>query len=622
MKKKMLVYVFIVLLLATGVSLTSGKPGDTTQEMPPGNLVGEELFSYLNRMALENRKVAPASSLIYATRALEVATELNNMRFQTEAHNSLGAAHSYMNSFGDALSHFFKALDLLEQVSDSSLMANTLNNIGNVYFLSGSKELAIQYYTRSLLIKETVGNDKTLSSTLINLASLSNDVGDQERAVQYINRAIEIIDSESDSAKMSSALNNLGSIYLKMGDYLKALHVNQKALEISIIKNNRWDESYISGSLGEIYLAKEKPDQALPYILRGLETARDIHNINLELLSTRQLLVYHSMKGNFSDFLSSFRHYEVLKDSVFSEENSRAVAEMQVIYLTGQKEKENAINKLRIAKEANLRNSFVFVSVIVLIMITVIYFRYHKKRKLNEELERLVQLRTADLVKSHSQITRLNETLLTNTIETEERERRRFSEDLHDGIGPLLSTAKIHMELIASRRGQPEEQQKLLKVAEGLIDDAIHSAKEIANNLTPNILNDFGLSEAIQVYIEKINRFGAVSITFNTNTAQRRYPKKIELALYRICLELINNTLKHSGAKNVRLNLEGSDTRLLLSYRDDGRGFDLDETESGKQNGLGMSNILSRIRLVNGSYNINTSAGKAFEMTIDIETNQ
>jgi two-component system, NarL family, sensor kinase len=578
----------------------------------------EDEYKALTKLSLENRKTAPASSLIYATEALELAQQLDNKRFQAEAHNNIGVANSYSSEYSLALEQFFKAMVLLEQENDSNLIAITLNNIGNIYFQSGDKDQAIQYYLKSLEIKEKTKNYKNLTSTLINLGSLYNSKGSHEKAVTYISRAIEMIEKESDSSVLSTAWNNLGTTYKQMGDLPKALEMNLKALAISKSKNIEWDIAYISNSIGEILLEMKDHKKALPYILDGIEVSEKIQSQVLKLYSLRLMTVYYSLTGDFDKFLKTFRHFESLNDSIFSEENSRAVAEMQVIYRTGQKEKENALQKLRIAKEVNLRNSFVFISIIVLIMIAIIYRRYHIKRKINTELERLVQMRTADLIKSHEQILRLNENLLTNTIETEERERRRFSEDLHDGLGPLLSTVKIHMELISARQNQPEEQNKLLQMAGDLIDDAIHSARDIANNLAPNILNDFGIAEAIQVYIEKINTMGALQINYLNNINKNRYPKKIELALYRICLELINNTMKHSGARSIVMSLSDTSDKLKLFYSDDGIGFDMKDPESLKNGGLGMTNIISRIMSINGKYSINTSRGKAFEMSVEI----
>jgi two-component sensor histidine kinase len=179
-------------------------------------------------------------------------------------------------------------------------------------------------------------------------------------------------------------------------------------------------------------------------------------------------------------------------------------------------------------------------------------------------------MRTADLVNSHQKITQLNESLLIKTIDTEERERRRFSEDLHDGLGPLLSTIRIHLELIQARQNQQSEQNALIRTANDLLDDAISSTRDIANNLTTNILRDFGIQEALKGYIEKINSIGALQIHLLTDNPIERYPSHVELALYRICLELINNSLKHAKANTVKIVISGDERYLNFNYYENG----------------------------------------------------
>ena len=604
------------LLLATPPSARStGSPGagfhESIQKMTP-----EQQFRELSRLSVDNWKVAPVSSVIYGEEALEIAQNLQSDRLIAEALNNIGVAHSYATNFGDALDYFFKALVLREQMGDERLVATTLNNIGNVYFISGNSEEAINYYLRSLQIKESSGQQQQLTSTLINLASLYNTLGKQETAMPYIHRAIEKLEAEADSSGLSTAWNNLGRIYMQMGDLDKALEVNIKALEISRRLQQVWDISYISNSVAEIHLLKDNAEEAWRYIRKGEEAALAIHNKDVTLYNLRLRTIYFSQQGQHESFLEAFGRYDSLKDEIFSEENSRAMAEMQVIYKTEQREKENAIQKLQIAKERSLRNSFIFITILVIITIAVLYRRYHLNKKLSIQLERQVQTRTADLVSSHEQINRLNENLLSNTIETEERERRRFSEDLHDGLGPLLSTIGIHLDLMVAKKKNPADLEPLIKTSRELVDEAIQNTKIIANNLTPNILNDFGLQEALEGYVQKINSMGAVRIHLQNKTPNVRYGKAVELAIYRICMELINNSMKHSTAKNIHILLEERGEDLAFRYSDDGTGIDKAEVFTAAHKGLGLSNILSRIKSINGQYSLQTSPGKGFAITI------
>lgn len=619
MKKAMHPWVLTCLVLLTPTMTGSASEMGSSYQDKHSRLSPEQQFRALSRLSADNWKTSPMSSVIYGLEALEIAQGLENKRLMAEAMNNIGVAHSYAASFGDALDFFFKALALREELGDDRLVATTLNNIGNLYFISGNSEEAVSYYLRSLEIKESSGQQQQLTSTLINLASLYNALGDQDRAMPYIHRAIEKLEAEADSSGLSTAWNNLGRIYMQMGDLDRALEVNNKALVISRRLRQMWDVSYISSSLAEIYLARGEAGKAFRHIREGEDAARAIQNKDVLLYNLRLQTIYFSHQGQHEDFLESFSRYEQMKDDIFSEENSRAMAEMQVIYKTEQREKENAIQKLQIAKERSLRNTSIFVTVLVMITIAVLYRRYQINRKLSIRLEQQVQMRTADLVGSHEQINRLNESLLSNTIETEERERRRFSEDIHDSLGPLLSTIGIHLDLIATKKERQEEFGQFIRASRELVDEAIQHTKIIANNLTPNILNDYGLQEALEGYVQKVNSMGTVHIHLHfPEPSAGRHEKALELALYRICMELINNAMKHSGAKNIHIGLTEEDKMLLFRYSDDGVGVEREESFVSSHKGLGMSNILSRIKSINGQYSIKTSPGNGLEINIKI----
>ena len=162
---------------------------------------------------------------------------------------------------------------------------------------------------------------------------------------------------------------------------------------------------------------------------------------------------------------------------------------------------------------------------------------------------------------------RISERRILNTVlRTEEKERQRFSKDLHDGLGPLLSSAKMSISALSS--GDTDERNReILRNANYVIDEAIRSLREISVNLSPHILNDFGLSRAISNFINRLPR-GAMRINFSTNLRTERFDMDIEVILYRIVCELINNSLKHSGASVATVSLVYADGVLRLDYRD------------------------------------------------------
>jgi len=208
---------------------------------------------------------------------------------------------------------------------------------------------------------------------------------------------------------------------------------------------------------------------------------------------------------------------------------------------------------------------------------------------------------------------RISERRILNTVlRTEEKERQRFSKDLHDGLGPLLSSAK--MSISALSETQDERSKEILRNANYVIDEAIRSLREISVNLSPHILNDFGLARAVSNFINKLPR-SSMRINYLTNLRTERFDMDIEVILYRVICELINNSLKHSGATQITISLIHADDMLRLDYRDNGCGFDISAQE---QQGMGIVNIRSRIRSLKGSMEMKSTPGKGMAAQIEI----
>jgi PAS domain S-box-containing protein len=212
----------------------------------------------------------------------------------------------------------------------------------------------------------------------------------------------------------------------------------------------------------------------------------------------------------------------------------------------------------------------------------------------------------------------MEQRILRNTIETEERERQRFSEDLHDGLGPLLSTAKIYLELVAARMEKPTEQKEFIKMTDDLLHESIKSTREIANNLAPNLLSDFGLIEALSVYVEKINKMNTISVTLKIEENFPNLPKQTEVALYRIISELLNNTLKHASASTIEIDFLKMQREVQITYSDNGIGCDIQKMLSSPSKGLGLSNITSRVKSINGHCTFKSVPGQYFRTNITL----
>ncbi|MBO7142686.1 MAG: response regulator [Bacteroidales bacterium] len=211
----------------------------------------------------------------------------------------------------------------------------------------------------------------------------------------------------------------------------------------------------------------------------------------------------------------------------------------------------------------------------------------------------------------------IDRAIFSTITTTEERERTRMAMELHDGIGALLSSINIYINLILSGEMEKSEVRNILSLTKNLVDEAIQSAKEIANNLHPVILTRFGLVATISSFIEQIEQAGIVKIGFSYSKFKKLENKNLELTLYRIIHELINNTLKYAKARNIAISLTSQPTTIQLEYADDGLGIDLGEIKD-KKTGMGMSNIEGRIKALNGICNFQTKPQKGFHVFIEI----
>lgn len=193
------------------------------------------------------------------------------------------------------------------------------------------------------------------------------------------------------------------------------------------------------------------------------------------------------------------------------------------------------------------------------------------------------------------------------TIDAEEKERSRFSRELHDGLGPLLSTLRIFLELYFTNPGDSEIKERI----ENVLSESIKSVKDISNNLSPQALETFGLTKAINSFIEKVRFSKKIEILFESNLDERLKPET-EISLYRYLTELINNTIKHAQASLINISIEKSQEKLHINYQDNGIGFDINN-EIFRSKGIGLFNLRSRIEKLGGSIEYITSPGNGFK---------
>ncbi|OQY04867.1 MAG: hypothetical protein B6I20_02210 [Bacteroidetes bacterium 4572_117] len=200
---------------------------------------------------------------------------------------------------------------------------------------------------------------------------------------------------------------------------------------------------------------------------------------------------------------------------------------------------------------------------------------------------------------------RIEKKILNTIIDTEEKERSRFSRELHDGLGPMLSTIKMYFQWLATNKDSSKT-DLIVEKGESNINEAIETLKEISNNISPRTLNRFGLIAATETFINKLKETSAYKINLKSDLGIRLEPN-IEITLYRVITELINNTFKHANANIIDIEIlhDKKQAVLITKYFDNGEGFDVNK-EINKNQGFGIMNIQQRIKTLGGELTINS----------------
>ncbi len=206
--------------------------------------------------------------------------------------------------------------------------------------------------------------------------------------------------------------------------------------------------------------------------------------------------------------------------------------------------------------------------------------------------------------------------IIKTIVDTQEFERQRFAEDLHDSLGQMLSALKINIAALESYCHN-NENSELYRKSTTLLDTAIQELRSISHNLMPSSLEQLGLNTALKEICRIMNDSKKIQIIYQSYGNEIALDKSYEITLYRVVQELLNNSFKHSHAKKIYLQLFYNEDMILLMYEDDGIGFDLQEIQK-KSKGIGLKNIEHRIKLIQGNVHFESEKNKGFLCTIEI----
>lgn len=557
------------------------------------------------------------SSIFYFSKALEMSQKNGFYNIEVMCLNNLGMYYWKSGQFKEALTYFFDALSLqTEKYPEKDLGRSAYeSNIGLIYQELKQYEKAIEYHNKALATREKYNLLSEQSISYANLGICYKSLGDYDLAINTYKKGIALAKEANNLRQYYTLHDNLAGVYQVTGKNELAIANYKKALEAppSVGKNPKSDLSVYT-NIAILYNKIGQPKTALSYTQKGkeiLERHPDLLNFNKDLYFA--IAESNYMLGNSAEGRRNFERYESIQDSVFSEKNASALAEMEVKFETEQKEKELAQTRATIAEnelEIRNKNLLIYGTTALAVILALLGYLIYKQQKLkNQQLQKENQLKEA-----------LHHIATQNKLQ---EQRLQISRDLHDNIGAQLTFIISSLDTIryAIGKGKINVDEKLKSISH-FTSKTIYELRDTiwAMNKTDITFED--LYTRITNYIDVAKQF-SINIDFefvvDNNVDQSYTFSSVEgMHVYRIIQESVNNTLKHAEATQVRIHISEKNQSLFVTITDNGKGFDQNAAELGN----GLNNIKKRAKDLNSDLTITSEALKGTTVTIEIQKKQ
>lgn len=248
--------------------------------------------------------------------------------------------------------------------------------------------------------------------------------------------------------------------------------------------------------------------------------------------------------------------------------------------------------------------------VLVLAMFITSFVSYYQRRQAEQQLA--INVMKAEYRRN----------LMEATFSGQEEERRRLAGDMHDDIGTMLSVTKISLNHLERRLTDdagvsPAQMSMLVQKTRAMIDETMVNVRRISRNLVPATLDRFGLIAAFEELIDRTSD-GELELTLDCPETLEKLTPTIELMLYRIAQELVNNAIKHARASKILIRVMCTDDQVQLAVVDNGQGFDLDRVMHDRERGLGLRNIESRLSVLHGQITFDVAPGRGSRIYVQV----
>jgi signal transduction histidine kinase/Flp pilus assembly protein TadD len=553
------------------------------------------------------------SSKVYFNKALNLSREYKYTNIEVMCINNLGMFCWNNGEFKEAIGYFYEALDFSKtNFPDNDRTINTyLNNIGLIYQELEQFEKAIDFHKEALEIRIKYDLTKNIAQSYNNLAICTKEIGDLDTAETYINLALDFAKKSNQPQMVYGFYDNLGNILNLQGKYNEAINAYLKALETPEEYSKDISQKFIAYSnLISAYNRTKQYKKALDIVDKAdhlFKQDSSLYNFSGSFFENAAKTYYALRENEKGD--QYFESYLQLKDSLFSEENAKALADVEAKLKTKEKEAELAKTKASLLQkdiQVRQKNLLLYGSIAAILIILLMSYLVVKSKQLkNNQIKKEAELQTA-----------LAKIELKNKLE---EQRLRISRDLHDNIGSQLTFVISGLQYIQFQKKlkYDEVKQKLEQLSQ-FTQNTIYELRDtiwamnkeqiLLSDLiirTQNFISQININESIRIDLSKTDEAEATTIEFNAIEG---------IQIFRILQEAINNAIKHAQANTILLQLKTGQDLIRFEISDDGIGFDKDNVDFGN----GLKNLEKRAEKLNAKLEVISQLNEGTSLKLDI----
>lgn len=600
----------------------------------------------LLELCWEYRYHHPDSARMFGYQALKLAQQKKEKKFEVEAFHNLAVTYEAQGDYKKSLAYNLDALKLRKRFNDELKTANTLNNIGIAYDELGNFSLSLKYYNEAYRTYKKKKYIEGVAMVSSNLGILFKAHEDYKNVIKYYQEANAIYKKLNKPRETAFTEANLGSVYYYTKQYDSCIHYSLKAQkafkELNILQflpltytnagigyaakgddqkaveflntavnlnrkyNNRKELSFTYIHLAKLMLKIKKLNEASANAEKAITIAEEIGASKQVMDAKETLALISQEQGKFKEAYELHIASTKIKDSLFQKDKMAVISDYQVRYQTEKKEEQiKSLHQQNIIQNLKIKQRNLGLGIAAGVLLLGIIFSYllinRRKLKAKAELQ-------AEIIKQQDIASKA-------VLDAEERERRRIAGDLHDGVGQMLSAALMNLNGLFSKLKLQNEVNLQAEHALALVNESYDEMRSISHQMMPNALIKSGLASAVKEFIGKLDK-DKLKVTLETVGLNERLEEQTETVIYRVIQETVNNVVKHAEASKLNIQIIKDEEGISVTIEDNGKGFDKNKVDV--KEGIGLSNIYSRVEFLKGTVDIDSTAGKGTLVAIHL----